>query len=328
MKTGQEVRTGWRWAIACVLLLFVSGTFAQAPLVVEWNAGRLSVSADHTPLAQVLREVASRTGIEVHGLDRLRERVSVRFANLPLREGLDKILAHQDYAMLGDVSAQGGDQSATLVVLGQPAAAHREGTWPEGQAAEQVAPSSAEGMASESEPMAEPDPAERAAALHALPREGNADALRAALLDPDPGVQAIAFQGLAERDPHEAATLAVEASRSNELSRRLSGLFALGQLDDPIALPALEQSLTDGDDGVREYAVNGLSAQSSPEATLALTRALGDPSPVIRILALEALASRGGDGQEAVRSALQSGDPLLRARAAELLAHARGDDGN
>ena len=66
----------------------------------------------------------------------------------------------------------------------------------------------------------------------------------------------------------------------------------------------------------------------SPEATLALTRALGDPSPVIRILALEALASRGGDGQEAVRSALQSGDPLLRARAAELLAHARGDDGN
>ena len=327
MNTSQELRAGWRWAIASVLLL-VSAAFAQTPLVVEWNAGRLSVSADDMPLSQVLRELSRRTGIEVHGLEGLQERVSVRFANLPLREGLERILAHHDYAMLGDLSALGGEQSATLVVLGLPAVPGGEGTGPKGDAADQVAPPSAAGMGSESEPMAEPDPAERAAALHALPRDGNADPLRAALLDPDPGVQAIAYQALAERDPHEAAALAVEASRSTNLSRRLSGLFALAQLDDPVALAALEQSMTDGDDGVREYAVNALSAQSSPEATFALTRALGDPSPVVRILALEALASRGGDGQEAVRAALQSGDPLLRTRAAELLAHAQGDDGN
>jgi HEAT repeat protein len=105
-------------------------------------------------------------------------------------------------------------------------------------------------------------------------------------------------------------------------------LFALGQLDDPIAFAALEQSLADGDDGVREYAVQSLRGQSTPEATLALTRALQDASPAIRILALEALASRGADGREYVRSALQSGDPLLRARAAELLDQASTNEGN
>ena len=57
------------------------------------------------------------------------------------------------------------------------------------------------------------------------------------------------------------------ACRSNDLSRRLRGLFTLGRLDDSIAEPLLEHSLADADDGVRGRAVQRLRAQSLPGAT-------------------------------------------------------------
>jgi len=42
------------------------------------------------------------------------------FANLPLRDGLAKRIAHQDYAMLGDASSAAGGESVTLGILGPP----------------------------------------------------------------------------------------------------------------------------------------------------------------------------------------------------------------
>jgi len=61
------------------------------------------------------------------------------------------------------------------------------------------------------------------------------------------------------------------ACRSNDLSRRLRGLFTLGQLDDSIAEPLLERSLAHADDGVRGQSVQRLRAQSLPQATLERT---------------------------------------------------------
>jgi len=332
MDTVSVLRTGWCWAIVFALSVLVSPASAQPPLVVEWKAQRLSVSAERAPLAQVLQEVARQTGIEVDGLQGLQQRVSVRFANLPLRDGLAKLLAHQDYAMLGDPSSAQGGEPVTLVILGRPASsavAEEQRTETDGaRTVDQVALSGAAPTAPESAPLAEQDPAERAAAVYALANEGDLDAVRKALLDPDPGVQAIALQALAERDPREAARMAVDASRSDDLSRRLTGLFALGQLDDSIAVPALEHALADADEGVREYAVQSLRGQSSPEATSVLSRALQDPSPAIRMLALEALAYRGGDGRAYLRSAMQSQDSLLRARAAQLLQQVSADEGD
>src|SRR3972149_7600753 len=66
-------------------------TFAQASLIVEWAEGRLSVSVEQASLAQILREVAHRTGITIQGLDGLQEEVSVRFSDLPLSEALHKL---------------------------------------------------------------------------------------------------------------------------------------------------------------------------------------------------------------------------------------------
>jgi len=106
---------------------------AQEPPTIEWGAGRLSVSAERVPLAQILGEVARRTGIEVQGLDALQEPVSVRFADVPLREGLEKLLAQRDYAILGDLSLPSGKPPVRVLVSGQrvpPAAKPPEPTEP------------------------------------------------------------------------------------------------------------------------------------------------------------------------------------------------------
>src|SRR5262245_31032293 len=72
----------------------VESPSALALLSVEYKGRNLSVNAEHTPLAQILREVARQTGIEVQRLEGLQDEVSsVRFARLPLREGLQRLLA-------------------------------------------------------------------------------------------------------------------------------------------------------------------------------------------------------------------------------------------
>jgi hypothetical protein len=112
-----------RFPLAILLVLFSTVSFsrvsAEAPPTIEWKAEMLSVSAERAPLAQILREVARRTGIEIQGLDGLQEPVSVRFADLPLREGLEKLLAERDYAILGDLSLSGGNPPVRVLVSGQ-----------------------------------------------------------------------------------------------------------------------------------------------------------------------------------------------------------------
>jgi hypothetical protein len=45
--------------------ILVAAPAAPAPLYVEWVAGRLSISAEQVPLAQLLHEVAHQTGMEI-----------------------------------------------------------------------------------------------------------------------------------------------------------------------------------------------------------------------------------------------------------------------
>ena len=81
------------YKVATAVLLFVifflvSFTRAQAPLTIAWKDTQLSVSAEKVPLAQILREVAHQTGLEIRGLEGLHNEVSLRFSALPLRPGL------------------------------------------------------------------------------------------------------------------------------------------------------------------------------------------------------------------------------------------------
>jgi hypothetical protein len=300
--------------VLCLGILFAgSSTRAQAPPVVEWQERRLSVTADQVPLAQVLHEVAGRTGVEIRGLEALQEKVSVRLANLPLREGLQKLLTQVNYFLLEKPAPQGGTQPTLVLISG----------WQAPLLAETIA--NEEGTKPEGESMAEEDPEERLAALSTFAEQGNEEALRKAASDPDQAVSAMAFELLAQQNPVAATTLATAASRSPDLTQRLTGLQVLGQIDNALAEQTLGAASADDDVGVREYAIQSLASQTGSHATLLLSQALQDHDPSIRVLALEALASRGAEGQEALELALNTGDPLVRSRAAELLEQMKTD---
>src|SRR5262245_57828649 len=91
---------------------------AQAASTVEYQAGRLSVSVETMPLAQLLREVARQTGLEIRGLESLRVDVSARFSALPLLEGLRSLLASVNYVLITEPSPQGGTQITRVLIFG------------------------------------------------------------------------------------------------------------------------------------------------------------------------------------------------------------------
>jgi hypothetical protein len=80
--------------------VFSSSAFAQTQAKVEWNAGRLSVSAEMAPLSEILAEVARRRGIEVQGPENLQEKAFVRFSNALLLEGLENLLSGLNYTIM------------------------------------------------------------------------------------------------------------------------------------------------------------------------------------------------------------------------------------
>jgi hypothetical protein len=113
----------------CATVLLFSlcvASFASAgvQLQVQWKNGRLSLSAEQVSLAQVLREVSRKTGMEVRGSAFLPGgKVSQQFTDLPLDEGLKRLLRTTNYALIqqrtsGDAS-HGTRSKVILVVIAQ-----------------------------------------------------------------------------------------------------------------------------------------------------------------------------------------------------------------
>jgi len=321
-------------------LVFVVLAAAQARLMVEWRVGRLSVSAERVPLSQVLREVARRTGIEVQGFDGLQDPVSVRFSNLPLPEGLEKLLAQMNYAILERSSSQGGARPALVVVSGRrpPPAAHpsSEGTGPEGEAPSEGMLSSSQGMAPEDEaddeaevsefeetaPEGEPasgqSPEERAAALRALVREGNDEALREAILDPDPFIQATLFQVLDAKERQRVLSLLNKAAKSEQSATRLQSLQLLEQSrqeDEAATLAGFREALADEAMKVKEQAIQAVTTQGGADALDPLRQTFRAADRPLKVMILENVAQQEG-GLSLLQEATGDDDEVVRAFAA------------
>ena len=300
--------------LSTFIFLVAASAWPQAPLTVGWRDKQLSVSAEKVPLAQILQEVARQTGLEIQGLEGLEEEVSLHFSALSLRAGLQQLLAQWNYLLCERPMFQEGTQPILVIVAGRRATASTE------MAAGEGGTPPAETL------VVEEDVEARLTALHAFAAQGNEAALRQAVSDPEQAIQETAFTLLGWQNPEEAATLAVAAAQDADPTRRLTGLQALGQLDGPLAVQALGEALTSDDVGMREYAVQGLMSQTTPEATRLLSQALEDQDPAIRLLALETLAPREAEGREVLNAALHSGDTLVRVRARELLEQMRTDE--
>ncbi len=292
--------------LAFLLVLF-SAVSAQAPLTIEWQAGRLSVSAEGVPLAQVLREVARWTGIEVEGLEGLQEPVSVRFGDLPLREALEKLLAQRDYAILGDLSLPKGKPPVLVVGPGRrapsAAAPRDEGTDPEGEAA------------------LDQDPEEQIAALdEPLDMAPDESSLRIAAESGQPEVRATALELLGHLGTPSAQMKVIASSHSENPEERIPALKVLTTVDSGEALPALTQALSEDDQTVKGAAIELLVGMGDPEAFRLLDRAFGDSDAATRLIMIQLLAQRGGEESLALlRKGVSDEDEVIRTVAQELL---------
>lgn len=253
----------------------------ETTLEVQWSGGRLSVAAYGVPLARILTAVAEKTGMEVRGLDDCThghpgvcgELVSDRFSSPSLREGLHELLAQRmDYVYVEDR----GLATPTLVLV-------FEGD-PNSQRPGPDVTNQNDGNAQSGAV------ATRLAALESSAAQGNADALQQALRDPEPAVQSLALDLLADRDPGGVLKLLSGSLRSPHAQVRLTALQLLrgnDRADKQLILSTLGQAIDDEDVAVKRYAIRALAELGGGEALQYLHRALQDVDPAIRITTVE-----------------------------------------
>jgi HEAT repeat protein len=133
-----------------------------------------------------------------------------------------------------------------------------------------------------------------ARALAGIPGPAAAEALIAALADPDEDVRVCAVMGLGER--RETTRAAVDGllallRRSNAYAGRHVG-DALGKIGEP-AVPSLVRALEDENPAIRAQAARALVRVESQLAIPALIKALDDPEPAVEHYAWEALQRMG-----------------------------------
>jgi HEAT repeat protein len=268
----------WKQALPFLVLftpfLFAPPSVAQTLFAVRWEGEALSVTAEKSPLSQVLKEVGDRTGVEIRGLEELQAEVSVRFAGFPLREGLEKLLAEVNYLILEGIAPQGDRRPTLVLVFGkpEPSALHARG--------EVGGPVSAVGAGSIEE---------RLKGLHAAAFEGNEEALRQAMSDPNPTIQATALDLLAERDRQGAVSLLVDGTKSKHAEVRFRALELLNnsQADEQTVMSALGKAVAGEDTATKSYAIRALAERGGPDAVGYLRQALHDSDPSVRMVAID-----------------------------------------
>lgn len=142
-----------------------------------------------------------------------------------------------------------------------------------------------------------------------------------ALDDREPAVGAMAAWALGELDDRAAAPALVRALRGGDTRVRLASLWSLGQLEESSAVPDILTALRATDATTRAIAATVLAELESEEAIAPLERVLGSDGDVrVRTAAAEALGQIGAESSAtALGRALSDADVVVRRAAAEAL---------
>lgn len=310
--------------------------------VIEIHGDRLSVRARNAPWDVVLQELEQLMGARVHAERPLPGTLTQEFEAMPLEQGLRRLFRDANYVFL---YAKGAPEKASIGKLAeiwllpkagsaaqerQPPPASLEAAAIErrqqakaaGKAAEAVSPDR-ETKSERQSAVEEQNPAHRLEAVAAAAKEGDTEALREALLDPDPGIQARALELLVARDRPRALAVLVNITKSGEPSTRLqalSRLHAIGQsLDETdqaaqgTVLAALGAAVADEDMSIKSYAIEALAGWGKPNAMVYLRQAYSDPDPFVRTMVIENVAMQGQNLQ-LLEKALSDADETVRSR--------------
>ena len=249
---------------------------------VSFRDGLLSVEAKAGTWVQVLNEITEQTGIQFHHSLPFTGSVTVSFANLPVRQALERLFGPEaDFMFRYHGTAYLSSSLPKEVwVLGNV-----QGGGARGQ---QSAPANTAGVDS---------------------NQGNVETGKPATAAEPPMDKALTDHFLA-------------MSRDEDPQMRRQAIAALtdsGTAEEDGAVAAvLDTALTDDDARVRAYGVQALAMRGGPEVMGHLWRALRDPSAEVRIMAVENAKSKD-QGIALLQEALSDVDETIRSVAANRL---------
>lgn len=165
----------------------------------------------------------------------------------------------------------------------------------------------------------------------ALAAAGDADArrrLRATVTAANGRDVSRAIDALRDANARDAITaIAAALAPENAPPTRMAAARALGALEAQVAIPQLQRAAKDPDGAVRVLANASLARLGDPAAQEALRALAASPVLDLRLLAVEASAptSPNGEWVAVAQAGLTDPDPLVRLRAAGLLARYAAD---
>lgn len=297
-------------------IVLAARTGAETLPVIQWQDQRLSITAKNVLLADILRTVAQQTGVEVQGLERVQDIVSLQLSQVPLHTAIQHLLASLDHLLLVRTTPNGEVRPFLVLVLGRRkptttllTTRRVETTLPLSLLVQRVQ---------------EQDPNQRLVALQqldALPVTQRNALLADALQDPDPSVRQVAYKFLYEQGEKEAlAEILRREAQNTDSERRKTAIETVGELFTVEATELLLQATTDDHPDIRAVAFAHLSHLDLPEAEQVLRMQLTHPTPEVRLLAIEAMAARGTRAaREAALVAMSDSDELVRGKGANVL---------
>jgi len=280
---------------------------AQPSLKVEFVEGKLTVTADRMPLSQVLREVGQRTGLEIRGVQDASGVVSVQFSNASVAQGMQELLdGGINYAVIGGLASAQQIRDARVIILSATSTDNIDMGGPLGAARTKTPQASGAPQSSVT--------------------QAAKSTWRAELMSSDPAQQDRGFSEINKLDPKEAFDALQDVITNGDGVARLRALQFMdqdGSLDENQVVGALREALNDQDGSLRDYAIQALGRQTSPDALDALRQQFDAGDAATRLSVLEAISQRS-DARSIIQQATNDPDQSVRTMASELLQSSGG----
>ena len=242
---------------------------SQRARLIQFANDHLTVNVKDRSLQELLQEIARQSGLIIVGYGSSAERITIEFHQLPLEEGLRRILRHQSFAV--EYARLTPKESRSTVLRpkrlwilskaknGSPVQTTLVDNAKAGYSLEDVATDSPKIEAA----LTSDDALDRMDAIEALGESGRPEAvepLSLALKDEDEDVREAAITALANIGGDEAAQALAIALQDKDTSVREEAVEALGEIGGESVILLLEQALADEDEYVRETAAELLAS--------------------------------------------------------------------
>lgn len=255
------------------------GLFADAPAPaaeevfdIKFDNGQLSVKLKNAPLERVLKEIMSQSGARIWLSDSIDTTVMMEFQNVPVREGVRRILKDKNYAFLyaphetteGKLSVISASKSKETFIKTKEEPPKKPPHKP-------MQPLGKKEKAKKEKPTFE-------------------TLVKDALENEDAGKREDAIIALGEsKDKKAIETIAIALVNDPSEDVRLSSIDSLLEIGDKSIIEPLSQALKDRDPWVRESAVEALGEVGGEAAIEFIKSALNDEDGSVRELAQEML---------------------------------------